>query len=55
MATSSFEKPIEIQSDEAAKRLVDVLESQSSQPVKKTGVLKNIERSEELLKRLYSH
>jgi hypothetical protein len=53
MATSSFEKPIVIRSEEAAKRLAEVLESQNGKPVRKKGVLKNIERSEELLKNLY--
>jgi hypothetical protein len=54
MATSSFEKPIVIKSDEAAKRLADVLDSNTHKPGKRTGLLKNLERSEERLKKHYS-
>ena len=54
MATSSFEKRIVIKSDVEAKRLLDVLETQNPISVKKSGILKNLERSEERLKRLYS-
>lgn len=54
MATSSFEKEIKIETNEAAKLLADMLSENNRKPVKKTGVLDDIERSEERLKKLFS-
>ncbi|WP_170270566.1 hypothetical protein [Heliorestis acidaminivorans] len=54
MPTSSFEKEIVIETNEAAKRLAELLESNKRESSIKTSILKEIERCEALLKKLYS-
>lgn len=53
MATSSFGKPTVISSNDEAKRLAEVLDAPVPS-VKKTGLMKQIERSDELLVKLLS-
>jgi hypothetical protein len=53
MATSSFGKPNIISSNDVAKRLAEVLDTPTP-PVKKTGVVDQIERSDEVLANILS-
>ncbi|GGJ80306.1 hypothetical protein GGR02_003447 [Anoxybacillus voinovskiensis] len=53
MATSSFGKPTVLSSNDEAKRLAEVLDAPAPS-VKKTGLMKQIERSDELLVKLLS-
>jgi hypothetical protein len=53
MATSSFDRPIEIKNDEAAANLLKAVESHKA--IRKIDISKELERGRSFLKERYSH